>query len=241
MSALRRLPFAILGVLVACSSGDGVTEEHGTAIDHGRALFDDPRASTSPSNRFACSTCHPGDAPADRIYPGGSLAGVTERRSFWGGGRADLLESINDCRLSFMDALAPWTDADEDARAMFAYLSSRRAAGSNDPIAFTVVAAAPDLPPGDPARGKTAFNLACRPCHGAGHDGAGRLVTFAPILPDEVNASHASLAPLDRRLVFLRKVREGAFVSSAGSMPPFSREVLADADIAAILAFLGQY
>jgi thiosulfate dehydrogenase len=97
-----------------------------------------------------------------------------------------------------------------------------------------------DLPPGDPVQGKTAFALACRPCHGARGDGAGRLASFVPRLPDEVDAAHASLAPVERRMVYVRKIRGGAFASGAGSMPPFSREALSDADVAAILAFLGQ-
>jgi thiosulfate dehydrogenase len=225
--------------LAACSpSGDAVETVRGTAVEHGRALFSDPGASPSVSNAFSCATCHPGEGPADRIYSGGSLAGATSRRAFWGGGRVSLLEAINDCRTSFMDARAPWTADDEDARAMWAYLVSRQ--GPSDPVAFTVVRQAPDLPPGDPVQGEAAFALACRPCHGTIHDGEGRLASFVPRLPDDVNASHASLSSADRRLVFLRKVREGAFVSVAGSMPPFSREALSDADVAGILAYLGQ-
>jgi thiosulfate dehydrogenase len=225
--------------LAACAAeGGGVYRVHGTAADHGRVLFDEHVASPSPGNPFSCATCHPGPDADDRIYPGGPLGGATTRTTFWGGARIDLLESINDCRLSFMDARTPWTKDDEDARDMFAWLEAQP--GPPTPIAFTAVVSAPDLPPGDPARGRSAFDRACSKCHGAIHTGKGRLASFAPILPDEVNAAHAALAPVDRRLAFLRKIREGAFISTAGSMPPFSREALSDDDVAAVLAYLGQ-
>lgn len=229
----------VAALACACAGDDDVEVVRGDAVDHGRALFSDPHADAGASNPFSCATCHPSEGAPNRIRPGGSLAGATSRTSFWGGQRLDLLESINDCRLSFMDARAPWTADDEDARATYAYLASL--AGPPDPLAFTVVRRAPDLPPGDPARGKIAFDLACRPCHGTAHDGDGRIASFVPRLPDDVNASHATLAPVDRRLVFLRKIREGAFRDGVGSMPPFSREALADDDVAAVLAYLGQY
>jgi mono/diheme cytochrome c family protein len=45
------------------------------------------------------------------------------------------------------------------------------------------------------------------------------------------------LTPAELRLVFIGKARLGAF-RGGGSMPPFSREVLADEDLAGILAYL---
>jgi thiosulfate dehydrogenase len=236
---VRRPGFALAAALAACGAGDRVEEVRGTAADHGRALFSDPRASPSASNPFSCATCHPGEERTDRIFAGGDLAGATARAELWGGRRRDLLEAINDCRLSFMDAPAPWTKDDEDARATYAYLASRTGGPSSVP--FTVVLRAPDLPRGDPARGTIAFRLACAPCHGGARSGEGRAASFVPRLPDDVDAQHASLAPAERRLVYLRKIREGAFRDAAGSMPPFSREALSDDDVAGILAFLGQY
>lgn len=236
---MRRAPLALALLVLACSKSGETDTVHGTAVDHGRALFSDPLASPSASNAFTCATCHRAEDGADRIYTGAPLDGATKRASFWGGMRLDLLESINDCRALFMDAPASWTADDEEARAMYAYLASRD--GLADPAPFTLVRAAPDLPAGDPAVGHAVFTRACAPCHGSAHDGAGRLVSFAPKLPDEVNTTHAALAPTDRRLVFLRKAREGESVGAAGSMPPFSSEALSDADLGALLAFLGQY
>src|SRR5205085_12060948 len=128
---------------------------------------------------------------------------------------------------------------DDDAGAMYAYLASR--GGDGAPVPFTVLVRESDLPPGDAARGKTTYTLACQICHGAIHDASGRIASFVPILPDEVDAQHATLAIRDRRNVYLRKAREGAFRDAAGSMPPFSREALSDEALADVLAYLGQY
>src|SRR5205085_1371186 len=111
--ALRRFLIAI--ALLGCSD-ESVETRTGTAVEHGAALFEDPATSPSPSNVFSCATCHTDEG--GRIEPGYPLEGATKRASFWGGQRVDLLEAINDCRLSFMDARAPWTKDDDDARAM---------------------------------------------------------------------------------------------------------------------------
>jgi mono/diheme cytochrome c family protein len=223
-------------VVSACLSSSSSETPRGNAVDHGRALFADPKASPSVSNAFTCATCHRGEQATTAISPGAPLGGVTARKRFCGGQRLDLLESVNDCRMFFMDARAPWTSDDEDARAMYAYLSQLPSA-STEPVPFTVVSPS-DLPTGDAKRGAIAYDLACKTCHGTAHDGAGRLATFIPILPDDVVRGHASLTPKDLRLVFVGKVRMGAF-RGGGSMPPFSREVLADEDLAGLVAFFG--
>jgi cytochrome c len=243
MTSLFARPALLLALAcAACVSSSGTEVVHGTAVDHGRSLFADPKASSSVSNTFTCATCHRGEAgaqPLERLVPGAPLGGVTTRKAFWGGQRVDLLESINDCRAFFMDARIPWTTDDEDARAMYAFLTQLSPA-SADPIPFTVVTNPVDLPAGDPKRGAIAYDLACKTCHGSVHDGSGRLATFIPILPDEVIRSHASLPPAQLRLVFVNKARTGAF-RGGGSMPPFSREVLADDDLAGIVAYFALY
>jgi cytochrome c len=242
--------FAVAGALglasAACLSASGPEIVHGTAVDHGRALFEDPKASPSASNTFTCATCHRAEAndandatARARIDPGAPLAGVTARKTFWGGQRVDLLASVNDCRAFFMDARVPWTADDEDARAMYAFLAQLAPASgapASDAFPFTVVSNPVDLPAGDPKRGAIAYDLACKTCHGSVHDGSGRLASFIPSLPDQVVRSHAELSPVQLRLVFVTKARGGAF-RGGGSMPPFSREVLADEDLAGILAY----
>ena len=239
MMRLAALAFTVVLASTACVASSSDPEiVHGTAVDHGRALFADPKASSSASNTFTCATCHREEAGAplpSRIDPGAALGGATSRKTFWGGQRVDLLESINDCRTFFMDARIPWTTDDEDARAMYAFLA-QLAPATPDPIPFTVVGNPVDLSAGDPKRGAIAYDLACKTCHGSVHDGSGRLATFIPLLPDDVVRSHASLPPAQLRLVFVGKARLGAF-RGGGSMPPFSREVLADEDLAGILAY----
>ena len=243
MTMMRRSS-AILAscfVLAACSSGRTTDKGRGSAVEHGRALFDDRRASPNASNAFSCGTCHRAEKTFARIDPGGALGGVTSRRSFWAGQRVDLLEAINDCRTFFMDAPRPWTVEDEDARATYAFLAQLPPSPS-DRIPFTLVPAA-DLPRGDPKRGSSAYALACKGCHGTLHEGVGRLTTFIPLLPDEVIKEHAAIAAPGSpalRLVFVSKIRGGAF-RSGGSMPPFSREALADEDVAGILALFALY
>ncbi|HEY8073706.1 MAG TPA: c-type cytochrome [Labilithrix sp.] len=225
--------------VVACGTKTDVEVDHGTAVDHGRALFSDSKASPSVSNAFACATCHPSETIEARIFPGGALGGATKRATFWGGQRDDLLEAVNDCRTSFMDAPTPWTSDDPEAQAIYAYLASLPGDGS--PVAFTPLVREADLPPGDAERGKTTYGLACAACHGTVHDGVGRIASFVPRLPDDVDAQHMGLALADRRNVYLRKAREGAFRDASGSMPPFSREALPDGALADVLVFLGQY
>ena len=238
----NRTLLALAALLTACSSSPGTETVHLDAVEHGKALFDDAKASPSASNTFSCGTCHRGaGAPPSRLDPGAPLGGVTARRSFWGGQRVDLLASINDCRGFFMDAPAPWVPDDEDARAIYAFLAQLPAAppATSDAVPFTLVQPV-DLAPGDPRRGAAAYDLACRGCHGTVHVGAGRLAAFIPALPDEVVRTHAPMSPAQLRLVFVGKARTGAF-RGGGSMPPFSQEVLADDDLAGILAYFALY
>jgi len=221
--ALRRL--VVLAVALAACSEESVETRQGSAIEHGGALFADPATSPSPSNVFSCETCHLDED--GRIEPGYPLEGATKRASFWGGQRVDLLEAINDCRLSFMDARVPWTKDDDDARAIFAYLASLP--GSSEALPFDVEPRDPG-PGGDATLGADVYARACQLCHGALRNGANRLVPFAPVLPITVAADRA---------FYVRRVRRGAFASASGSMPPFSRQALSDADLSALLAYLG--
>ncbi|MEO6418399.1 MAG: c-type cytochrome [Polyangiaceae bacterium] len=233
-----KLAVCILFLAGACGTHIDTVTARGDAEEHGRALFRDPAASPSQSNTFSCATCHPSDDGTTRIFAGASLGGAVGRSSLWGGQENDLLRSINDCRAYFMDAASPWTADDEDAKAIYAYLLALEPK-STAPAAFTRVIAIADVPRGDAAIGASVFRETCQSCHGSLHDGAGKLATFVPSLPDDTATSHASLGAAAVRLVFIEKIRHGAFVST-GSMPPFSREVLSDADVGNLLAYLGQ-
>jgi thiosulfate dehydrogenase len=53
---------------------------------------------------------------------------------------------------------------------------------------------------------------------------------------DTLNAHLAQYGPACTREIFIEKVRHGSFLGYAGRMPPFSEEVLSDAQVADILA-----
>jgi len=239
---MKRVVFALAIASLACQgqSDPGVTELN--AVEHGRALFSDPKASSSTLNSVSCATCHRTtvDATDTRIVSGATLAGVVTRSSYWAGQEIELLRAINDCRFYFMQARTPWTANDEDAKAMWAYLSSLPK-GDGKPASFTVLRAVVDLPPGDRTVGQDVYMRACHTCHGDIHTGNGKTVPLASTLPDQTNAEHATYSPLDQRVIYIEKVRHGGFLGYAGVMPPFSKEALSDAQMAGLLAYLGLY
>ncbi|MEJ7728539.1 MAG: cytochrome c [Polyangiaceae bacterium] len=91
------------------------------------------------------------------------------------------------------------------------------------------------------ATGEAVFQRACLGCHGTPHQGEGRLVDFAPVLPEDALASHpiGKYTPAEQRQALAEKVRHGPFLGFGGIMPPFSTEVMTDAEIAGLLAFFG--
>ena len=228
--------FALL--LAACTSEPTTQIEERTAIEHGKALFETRAASPSKLNDYSCSTCHVTTrATTDKaMYPGAPLAGATLRPTFWGGHELDLLASINHCRYWFMRAQQPWLATDVDAQAMYAYLASLPSA-LPEPQTFTVIPSVQDLAPTDAVRGAEVFALACRTCHGEVHTGKGRLSARMSILPEAPLAEHVEYTAAENRVIFIEKIRHGGFLGYGGAMPPFSVEVLSDADIQALLAY----
>lgn len=231
-------------LLVACSSEAEVQTKvvRGTAVDHGRALFNGEVGSGSPLNDYACSTCHLAepDAGDTRMLTGATLAGAPLRPTFWGGQENDLLRSINNCRFYFMLNSQPWAAEDEEAEATYAYLVSLPG-GDAGAQSFTVVSGVTDVAPGDGARGAQVFASACSACHGAAHTGEGRISERAPTLPEQTLMDHVGYSADDKRLVFVQKVRHGGFMGYGGTMPPFSLEALSDAQLGDLLSFLGLY
>ena len=107
---------------------------------------------------------------------------------------------------------------------------------------FTVVRAVADLPPGNADVGHAVYDRACKNCHGTAHTGEGQLTPLAVVLPEApLTTTLAGMAPAQQRLAFIEKTRHGGFLGISGTMPPFSTEVLSDADLASILAYLGRY
>jgi thiosulfate dehydrogenase len=228
---------ALVLFLLGCSNEPRVEEvvRHATAAEHGRALFDEE------TNGHACATCHPLDAgDTSRIWPGAPLAGATERPTFWGGQENDLLRSINHCRFYLQGIAEAWTPEDEEAKAMYALLTSLPAAAT-EAQPFTIPRSAADLPVGDPVLGEELYARSCRTCHGAAHTGEGRLREGALLLPEEAVALFVGYgfdATLTR-ISFIEKVRHGGFLGLWGIMPPYSLEALSDEQLGAILGYLG--
>jgi thiosulfate dehydrogenase len=231
-------PALATAALAACSS-TSPSPATGAAADQGRMLFSDTELSTSSTNTFSCATCHDADSSSEVRKPGGALAGVTERPTFWAGQENDLLRAINDCRYYFMGIPRAWTADDLEARAMFAFLASLPA---TYPAArpFTIDPTTPDLHPRDAAAGALLFPKTCGVCHGEVHTGKGRLGPQIPAIPDETLSSHAGVYSDDeQRLVFVEKSRHGGFFGYGGNMPPFSREILSDENLTDLLAHMG--
>lgn len=229
----RSLGLLIPLVLSACEGK--TTTETRSAVEQGEFLFSRPELSPAPGNELACSDCH---AEEPRPYlSGGSLAGATQRTTFWAGQELTLLGAINHCRYYFMLADEPWTGQEPEARALYAYLESM--GGDGAPASFTIGDVI-DPGPGDAGRGKVAYDGACASCHGAKKTGEGKKTPTAPALPDTTLAQHplGEYTKEEQRLVFVEKTRHGTFFGYGGQMPPLSLEALSDAELADILTYL---
>jgi thiosulfate dehydrogenase len=223
---------------LACAAfgcGDGDRIEHVEAATRGEALF----RSGLTANELTCARCHRARPAREdtRVLPGADLVGVTNRPSYWGGAESDLLRSIGYCQTRFMAVSTPLGAAEPEAGHLYAFLESLD--GPADAVPFTVVRSVVDLPPGDPTRGAELYTRTCEGCHGALDTGDGALARTIPTLPEDVLRQHGDFSALEQRLVFVEKVRHGAFLGYDGEMPPFSLEALGDPDLADVLSALG--
>jgi thiosulfate dehydrogenase len=234
---MKRWGLLALLALGGCGGEDGPRD----AADFGEALFQDARLSESSFNTFACATCHVTTAqvPAGRIDSGQPLFNVAARPSWWGGNETHLLDAVNVCYVNFMRGVTKLEAEDPRARALYEYLSRISPDAQAPARPFTVVKDIQDVPRGDAARGEAVYRAACQTCHGAPHTGEGRLTALASVLP-EVTADYDRLFPgIPHAQVVIEKVRHGAFFGVGGNMPPYSTEALADADLGALLMYLG--
>lgn len=251
--AARRAPLVAF-IIVATGCGDATPEMvRADAVEHGRMLFEGHGASAgvdqlpaSRGNDYACADCHAdsrsSEAASNIVRAGHHFSNVTLRDAYWGGSERDLLRSIDHCLFYFMGSTARLERDDPRARALYAYLDSLRDAGEPEAaLPFSVIAKVEDLPAGNAGRGEAAYSRACGHCHGPAFVGLGRAVGAAPILPSETLADHplGDYEPLERRLVFIEKVRHGVFFGYGGTMPPFSRAKLSDAELSDVLTYLG--
>jgi thiosulfate dehydrogenase len=214
-----------------------------TAEERGAELFTSPALSGAAFNTFSCALCHEAVPTSDpTIRPGAPLAGAVDRPSYWGGAEIDLLRAVNHCLSSFMLHDEPWSGSEPEAEDLYAFLSSLPAGEAGaEAVPFEVVAAVTDPPWESAAAGAEVYARACERCHGVVHTGEGRLAEDIAVLPDDTLLDHplGEYHLIERRLVFVEKVRHGRFLGYGGRMPPFSREKLSDRELGDLLQFFG--
>jgi len=224
----------LVALLVGCSSDPEVVTT--TAAERGEALTRDPAFAESAFNSFSCLTCHATDG---RIAPGAPLAGAARRPTYWGGRFTSLSDAVDECATKFMRS-PPFAPAQQKWIDLWAYLDSIGNTGALVPQPFEVVYRITDLPRGDAANGGRVYDAACKTCHGAAKTGAGRIGT-ASIVPNDTVTEHSKDGPAIVRQVVIEKVRHGSYLGFAGVMPPFSKQVLTDAQISDLLTLLGLF
>ncbi|RKH70028.1 c-type cytochrome [Corallococcus aberystwythensis] len=238
---MRGLREGVTALLVGVLAGCGGEEEPRSAADFGEALFQDARLSESTFNRFSCATCHvtTPEVPAGRMDSGHSLYNVAARPSWWGGYETHLLDAVNFCYVNFMRGVTKLEAEDPRSRALYEYLSRISPDAQAPALPFTVVKDIQDVPRGDATRGEAVYQAACQSCHGATHTGEGRLTDQASVLP-EVTQDYDRLFPgIPHAQVIIEKVRHGPFFGVGGNMPLYGTEALSDADLGALLTYLG--
>lgn len=214
-----------------------------TAEERGAALFASPSLSGAAFNTFSCALCHEAAPTGDpTIRTGAPLAGAVDRPSYWGGAEIDLLRAVNHCLSSFMLHDEPWDGSEPEAEDLYAFLASLPPGEAGaEAVPFEVVAAVTDPPWESAEAGAGVYARACARCHGAIHTGEGRLAEDIARLPDDTLLDHplGEYNLIERRLVFVEKVRHGRFLGYGGRMPPFSREKLSDRELGDLLQFFG--
>jgi thiosulfate dehydrogenase len=215
-----------------------------TAETRGQKAVRAPSFSDSQFNAFACTDCHAERAQdvGTRIYPGAVLEGTLSRSSWWGGEILGAFDAVQFCYDHFMagDRLDPNADASQDLLAYLRLLDTQAPAAAREAVAFTLPNPIVDVLPADATRGAAVYRNACERCHGALHTGEGRLTEAATVVPEDTFREHgAQYGPACTRMVFIEKIRHGSFLGYAGRMPPFSNQVLSDAQLADLLAYIG--
>lgn len=232
------LPSWGLAILLAAMAACDRTVD---ASDLGGNVFADPKLSTSPLNVFSCATCHQVEPTGSPVIPGRfdagfNLANAIARPTWWGGDQVRLLDAMNVCLEQFMGGRR-LTPSDAAARQLYEYLAANSPEPSSEALPLTVKIGLGYLPGvvGDPGRGRVVWDAGCRRCHGEPHTGEGRLSARVSIVPEDTLAAF----PTNARAAAIEKIRHGRFFNVGGVMPFYSLEVLSDADLANVLAYLG--
>ena len=241
MTPARVLAAALIGIAFTAGCGD----EQVPAAQLGAALFADPKLSTSPLNRLACSHCHevarpPADSggvgPPTRFSAGFNLYNVVHRPSWWGGERTRLLDAINFCMLDFMGG-KELEAGEEKARQLYEFLAANSPDRPSPALPLTVVKNITPLTElqGDAGRGRILWDGGCARCHGEPHTARGALTGRAGIVPEFTIEVFKDKA----REAVIEKIRHGKFFHIGGIMPLYPLETLSDQDVVHILTYLG--
>ena len=246
------MKLALVALLLA-----GCGDENVPASELGARLFADSNLSTSPINAFSCATCHPvrvGDVPhGGPIYPGYNLFDSVYRPSWWGGYEDRLIDAINYCLVEFMGGAA--LDENEPrAKQLYEYLRSISPDTSIPALPLTIVKNVTSLDnlmaTASASNGAAVWARGCKGCHGEIHTGEGKLGSKTSIVPEDTTTGKVCHPPPPQippggtvqecaRQVIVEKVRHGKFFNIGGLMPLYSAEMITDAEIADILAYLG--
>lgn len=235
----RAIPGLAVVAMTLGACGGETSEVVVSAEERGAARFADPGLGRE-GNVVACADCHATSIPpAPDGLPGADLVNVASRPTYWGGQEDDLLDAVNTCLFWFMGRSTPLQPEDPEGVDLYAYLASLDGDDGAPPRPFTIGDV--EWPgEGDAARGGSIYDRSCAWCHGALHTGDGAESPAAPVLPDDTIAAHplGDYTEEARRLVFVEKVRHGPFLGYGGTMPPFSLEVISDAELADLLTFM---
>jgi thiosulfate dehydrogenase len=202
------------------------------------------------------------------IFSGFSLFNAYYRTSFWGGYELNLLDAINVCVTDFMRGKALTAD-DPKAQQLLAYIEAispgqdttsddGKMLASAQPLTFVRDVNSVSMN-GDKTRGKLVYKRACQPCHGDIHTGENRLNCLNTKVPDDsvalayqlidskgcpaADANHPTADEVKActLTVVAEKTRHGRYFGIGGNMPPFSTEVMSDAQIDDLVAYVGDY
>jgi thiosulfate dehydrogenase len=227
------------------------------AAQFGQQEFSDPSAfSNSQLNAVSCATCHQTTDSPDptRLDPGYDLRGVVARTGTWGGQVDRLADAVNACLTYFMrqPTSSPFDPTSPEATALYDYLVSITPAGSPTAVQpVTIVANIAPIATGDAGNGAVIYAHACARCHGEAHTGKGSIIRPADVVLPEYTSTcvngqaglgagcyQAIFPGVAPGLVVIEKIRHGRFFDVGGTMPFYSEEVISDAEIGDLLAFL---